>query len=306
MATKRPNPHQAFLEEFTADDLRFLCGMYKLSSGGSKTELARRLLSSDYGEAEILGTARIVRFSNDILRKLSKAELGELLQRNGITRTGPKEYLIGELIRNHMVNPAEILRSFPRPDLRDVYYDRMGRVATRSVSDSETMEAILGAYGLGAGTSVVDPSQTIDQPARHFAYDVALSFAGENREIANSIYEALTSRKVRVFFDTVEKAELWGKNLPEAFRNRYGALSRFVVPLVSRDYLRKDWPNYELSVAKEEAGRRDMEFVLPVQLDDTVHPGLPRTIGYLDWRKEGHEGVVKTLPEKLRGVGQWP
>jgi hypothetical protein len=41
------------------------------------------------------------------------------------------------------------------------------------------------------------------------------------------------------------------------------------------------------------------EYILPVRLDDTEIPGLTPTIGYLDFYKIGHEGLVKATLEKL-------
>ncbi len=44
-------------------------------------------------------------------------------------------------------------------------------------------------------------------------YDIAISFAGEDREVAASIAEKLKSQGIKVFYDSYEKATLWGKNL---------------------------------------------------------------------------------------------
>ena len=46
---------------------------------------------------------------------------------------------------------------------------------------------------------------------REFAYDVGLSFAGEQREYVEDIADALRLRGIRVFLDKYEKAALWGK-----------------------------------------------------------------------------------------------
>ena len=41
-------------------------------------------------------------------------------------------------------------------------------------------------------------------------YDVALSFAGENREYVKQVAEILRSSNVRVFYDAYEEVALWG------------------------------------------------------------------------------------------------
>ena len=45
------------------------------------------------------------------------------------------------------------------------------------------------------------------------AYDVALSFAGEDRIHAVALAEILSRRGVKVFYDKYEKSTLWGKDL---------------------------------------------------------------------------------------------
>ena len=50
------------------------------------------------------------------------------------------------------------------------------------------------------------------KPSRE--YDVALSFAGEDREYVEAVASALQQAGVKVFYDQYEEVELWGKNLP--------------------------------------------------------------------------------------------
>ena len=48
-----------------------------------------------------------------------------------------------------------------------------------------------------------------------FQYDVAISFAGEQRAEAEAITEHLIASSIKVFYDRHEKADLWGKDLYE-------------------------------------------------------------------------------------------
>ncbi len=48
---------------------------------------------------------------------------------------------------------------------------------------------------------------------QRFEYDVALSFAGEDREYVAQVAAALRENGVRVFDDKYEVATLWGKDL---------------------------------------------------------------------------------------------
>lgn len=132
-----------------------------------------------------------------------------------------------------------------------------------------------------------------------FRYDVALSFAGEDRAIAKQLNDAMTEKGIKVFYDEYNKSDLWGKKLTEHFKQIYGPKARFVIILISKHYPVKDWTNFEFSIARDEAKKRKQEFILPVRLDNTTIVGIHDDIGYLDYEKEGINGVVKNLITKL-------
>jgi hypothetical protein len=46
-------------------------------------------------------------------------------------------------------------------------------------------------------------------------YDIVISFAGEDRQVAEEIAVELKNNGIRVFYDNFEKADLWGKDLYE-------------------------------------------------------------------------------------------
>ena len=48
---------------------------------------------------------------------------------------------------------------------------------------------------------------------KQYSYDVALSFAGEDRIYAEALAGALRHHGIRVFYDKYEKDTLWGKDL---------------------------------------------------------------------------------------------
>src|SRR2546430_867694 len=54
-----------------------------------------------------------------------------------------------------------------------------------------------------------------------FDYDIAFSFAGEDRSIVEQLASKLTEERVRVFYDAYEKAALWGKDLYQHLQSVY-------------------------------------------------------------------------------------
>ena len=103
-----------------------------------------------------------------------------------------------------------------------------------------------------------------------------------------------------MFYDEFYKSKLWGKKLTEYFREVYGPKTRFVLILISEYYPVKDWTDFELSIARGEAKEREVEFILPVKLDDTKILGIHEDVMYLDFREEGVDGIVTCLLEKLQ------
>lgn len=135
---------------------------------------------------------------------------------------------------------------------------------------------------------------------RRFEFDVAISYAGEDRAVAGELANILRKKGLSVFYDQFYKSKLWGKRLSTWFKKNYGKSSRFVLLLISRHYPVKDWTDFEFAIAKEEESKRKNEFILPVRFDETKLPGLHSDKAYLDLNKEGLDGIADCLVEKVK------
>ncbi|MFF8968213.1 PQQ-binding-like beta-propeller repeat protein [Streptomyces sp. NPDC014995] len=127
-----------------------------------------------------------------------------------------------------------------------------------------------------------------------YEYDVCFSFAGEQRPYVREVADGLTKMGVRVFYDTDETAELWGKDLYEHLDHIYREASRYCVIFVSTEYRKKIWTNHERKSAQARAIREVSEYILPARFDDTKIPGLRETMGFIDLRS--------TTPDELKGL----
>lgn len=132
-----------------------------------------------------------------------------------------------------------------------------------------------------------------------FEFDVALSFAGEDRKVAESYSQFLKGKGLRVFVDSDEQAELWGADLYVRLDEVYRKKAMFCVMFISKHYAVKRWTNHERRSAQVRAFKENEEYILPVRLDDTQIPGLPETIGYIDLRKKSMEDLVKLTLQKI-------
>jgi len=135
-----------------------------------------------------------------------------------------------------------------------------------------------------------------------YEFDIAISFAGEDRAIAEQIARSLRKRGLSVFYDMYEQATLWGKDLYVHLDEVYSAKARFCVMLLSEHYARKLWTNHERQSAQARAFQQREEYILPVRLDGTEIPGIRPTVGYVDLRHITMEHLVMLLEEKLLGA----
>ena len=133
-------------------------------------------------------------------------------------------------------------------------------------------------------------------------YDIALSFAGEDRPFVRDVAAQLSgTHGLRVFYDEFKSAEMWGEDLYTYLDEVYRKKARYVVIFISRHYVEKRWPNHERKSTQARALEESQPYLLPVRLDDTELPGLPQTIGYVDARREGLDRIVSLIVEKVGG-----
>lgn len=132
-----------------------------------------------------------------------------------------------------------------------------------------------------------------------FDYDVALSFAGENREYVKEVANILHSAGLNVFYDEFNEINIWGKNLYDEFDDIYRRKSEYCVIFISEYYKQKAWTNHE----RQSAQARDLidtgEYILPVRFDDTEIQGLRPTIGFLDARKNTPNDLANKILKKI-------
>jgi sugar/nucleoside kinase (ribokinase family) len=165
--------------------------------------------------------------------------------------------------------------------------------------------AAVGGQGVGARHFPSMRDQELRQQAYLtaaglFRYDIALSFAGEDREVAEQLAELLVKEGVSVFYDKYFRSDLWGKDLFTHLQDVYRKQSRFCLMLVSESYKQRQWTTHERRAAQARAFEDNREYILPLRLDDVELPGLLPTDGFLDWRRLGPGEVVALLKEKLK------
>lgn len=157
--------------------------------------------------------------------------------------------------------------------------------------------AAAGSPGLPADAPVAAQIEPEPRP-----YQVALSFAGEQREYVRDVARALAARHVAVFYDEFEANTLWGKDGAEHFHQIYSRDTRYVVMFISAEYVAKAWTRQERRSAISRQMKDEAEYILPVRFDDTAVPGLPDTIQYLSAGRYTPAALAVEIANKV-GVG---
>ena len=142
-------------------------------------------------------------------------------------------------------------------------------------------------------------------------WDVALSFAGAQREYVERVAAALKARGVHCFYDADEQVELWGRHLAEELPRIYAEESAAVVVFVSAEYAGAGWTRLERRAAFSRAVAEAGVYVLPARFDDSELPGLLDDVVSVDLRRHTPEQFADLVAARLDGLaasppgGQW-
>jgi 5-methylcytosine-specific restriction endonuclease McrA len=135
-----------------------------------------------------------------------------------------------------------------------------------------------------------------------YKYEVAISFAGEDRAFAEAVAKGLRDAGVEIFYDNFYAADLWGKDLSVELRQVYHESSEFCIMILSQHYVDKMWTSFERQQAIERLIRGNgKEYVLPVRLDGFAGevPGLSGMIVYLSVERSEPERATTAFLEKI-------
>ena len=130
-------------------------------------------------------------------------------------------------------------------------------------------------------------------------YDLAVSFEGEQRELARSLSSRLDASGYSIFFDEFHRAALWGSDLTISLGSIYAEEARWCLVIVSKDYLRKPWTNLERQSALYRFMQDRAGYLLCLAVDDSKMPGLPSVIAYIDYRGNDEDSIYGLILQKI-------
>ncbi|MBF8742081.1 TIR domain-containing protein [Pseudomonas guariconensis] len=135
-------------------------------------------------------------------------------------------------------------------------------------------------------------------------FDIALSFAGEDRGYVDQVANLLRDSGVKVFYDKFEDASLWGKNLYDYLTDIYMNKALYTIMFVSEHYAKKLWTSLERTAMQARAFQESQEYILPARFDDTEIPGVLPTTGYILLSDRSPESFVEVIHKKLINSGR--
>lgn len=134
---------------------------------------------------------------------------------------------------------------------------------------------------------------------RDVEFEIALSFAGEDRTYVDQVANLLRDSGVKVFYDLFEEANLWGKNLYDYLSEIYKDKALYTIMFISKDYARKLWPTLERQTMQARAFQEHQEYILPARFDDTPIPGVLPTVAYISLVDRTPAAFVEVIHKKL-------
>lgn len=134
---------------------------------------------------------------------------------------------------------------------------------------------------------------------RKYQFDVALSFAGEDRNYVEKVATYLQKMGFKIFYDKYETVTLWGKDLYQHFENVYFKNAKYTIMFISKHYAKKLWTNHERKLAQSRAFSSHEEYILPARFDKTKIPGVLPTVGYIDLEKYSPKEFSVIIKEKI-------
>lgn len=129
-----------------------------------------------------------------------------------------------------------------------------------------------------------------------YKYDVAISYASEQRQYVFELSQELQKLNLDVFADFIEPERLWGSYLPEELRKIYYNESKIIIIFLSNEYVQKGYTLFESRIAMEKS-LTNLPFLI-IKYDDVELPWLNTTIGYVNWGEYSLSELAKMIQKK--------
>lgn len=145
---------------------------------------------------------------------------------------------------------------------------------------------------------------------KKYKYDIAISFAEEDRDIAtllDRVFQSGRLKRIKPFYYPKYEKELIGENLDVLLPKIYGWEAEFALIILSKNYLLKKYCQIELEAIKKRRALQEERYVFVIRKDDTPIEaiGFPEGFVYRQWNHEPEQFVelMQKILEEQNHVG---
>ncbi|MDO0975169.1 TIR domain-containing protein [Mycolicibacterium frederiksbergense] len=110
-------------------------------------------------------------------------------------------------------------------------------------------------------------------------YDVALSFAGEDREFADFLRNHLEEHDLSVFYDKSEERKIMANDVEAVLGPKYSDDSRFVVAILGEKYGMKKWTLFESEKYRHRIEKHEVIPIVSTKVPDNAFDPLAKKGG---------------------------
>jgi len=146
-------------------------------------------------------------------------------------------------------------------------------------------------------------SQIRDVWDSDFVYDIAISYAGKERQQAGELADILRDYELSVFFDRNQLPDLIGQNLLDQLWTIYRHKARLCIILSSQAYNESDYAQHERQAAQDRVFNdniKEPSYIILAKLDDAEPKFFPSTFAYLQWNETGPRKISEFAEVQLR------
>jgi hypothetical protein len=132
-------------------------------------------------------------------------------------------------------------------------------------------------------------------------YDIAVSFAGAQRNLVEPIVRACQALGVTTFYDKDSTVEFWGRDFITGMREIYGgARTRYFVPFLSEEYLSSAYPMDEYHAALPRS-IEVRDYILPIVVGSVNVPAelLSPATGFLRLEDYTTDRLARVIADRV-------
>lgn len=133
-------------------------------------------------------------------------------------------------------------------------------------------------------------------------YDIAISYASQQRYYVETVAELLKNKGVKVFYAPFEEIDMWGRDIEKYLYDTYFSKAKTCLMFISKEYKASKWCEIESQMAFARQEKQGL-YILPVRFDDTMLPGLNSSLLFLNVASNPPHVLSEKIVTKLEHEG---